>query len=87
MKTEHHTISITPDELDAIGAALELYLEHEYKVSPKLFDAFENETVDLLRDLTQCGYTLYIPGKKQFHGELTTDVDKWLKAMKKKVVQ
>ena len=83
MKTKHHTISITPDELDTIGAALELYLEHEYKTSPKSFDWLEENTFNLLSDLTQCGYTMYIPGKC----ETTTDVDKWLKAMKKKVVQ
>ena len=88
MQTKSHTIEINPDELDIIGTAIELYLEHEYKLSPKSFEWMEEDTIQLLRDLTSCGYTMYInAGNGLKSGYHTQDVDKWLKDMKKRVVK
>ena len=88
MQTKSHTIEITPEELETLGAALEMYIEHEYKTSPKVFDVWENETVDLLRGLVDCGYAMFInAGNGLKYGYHTQDVDKWLKDMKKRVVK
>ena len=86
MKINTHTISITPDELETLGIALEMYLEKELEMYPKNFEMLEEESLSLLRSLTECGYSMWLnPTGKLGNGKSTVDVDEWQAYQKKRL--
>lgn len=86
MKIKNHTITITPDELETLGLALEMYLQHELEMCPKQFEMFEEESINLLRSLTKCGYSMWLnPTGKVLEGRETIDVDEWIQHHKKNI--
>lgn len=83
MKIKEHTISITEDEKETIGLALEAYLVQEMRVSKDMetLRLLDNETLQLLQDFIDCGYTPTITSgdfhSKDFNMERHTDAWEW----------
>jgi hypothetical protein len=74
------TLTVTPDELETIGAGLEVIIREEVKVYRReMMDTFNNDTISMLRTLIQAGYSIFIPGKG--HGldsRMCYDVDEFI---------
>ena len=93
MKIKQFTISITSKELDTLGAALEMRIIEEIKIYKENVDLMIEENVDLLRDLANIGYSLYIRAEKKtgdwqddvLNGKLTIDVDEWIEYQKREL--
>jgi hypothetical protein len=84
MKINSHTISITPEDLETLGMAMEIYLLKELEMYHKNFEMFEEESIELLRSLTECGYTMWLDaGAGVLNGKATVDVNEWIKHHKK----
>lgn len=70
------TITITPDELETIGAAIEQSLHNEAARIEKrqTFEILMEQEIDILRELMSVGYSAYIPGAEKLEGRLCYDV-------------
>jgi hypothetical protein len=85
MKTHTITISITPDELEILGGAVEQSIKKEIEAFGDKTWAYEEE-LDLLRELVNIGYAMWLnPTGKIKDGKLCRDVDEWLAHIKKTV--
>ena len=80
MEINHITITITPDELELLGNGLEESLRRQVaKMSRSSFDLLCEEEVNLLRQLVNCGYSMYLnAGKTLSDGRLCYDVDEFV---------
>ena len=87
MQIKSHTITITEDEKDTLGIALELYLEREMKTVKnfELFKDIEEDTIEMLQEFIRCGYSPVISNKK-FEFKHYTDAWQWLEDKHKEVV-
>lgn len=84
MQINTHTITITDDEKDSLGMALEALLQQEMKATKCSFNTFKDMNrpeIDLLHQFIYMGYILTIKkeSKSILDFENTTDVEKWLK--------
>lgn len=82
MQINTHTITITDDEKDTIGMALELYLQEEMKLkwAFKTFEKINKEEINLLQQFVYMGHILTITKESDdiFDIRNTTDVQEWL---------
>lgn len=68
-------ITITPDELETIGGALEQSLRNEAaRMKRETLNVLMDEEINMLRVLMEVGYASYIPGAEMLNGRLCYDV-------------
>jgi len=73
-------ITITPDELEMLGTALELSIKDQTEMMERdSFDMLVTEEVDLLRNFVRAGYSIYLNGGKSLRdGRMCHDVDEFV---------
>lgn len=88
MHIQSHKVNLTPGEVEIIGDALCAEVERsaksfkEKEITMKDFEVLHQPEIDLLRDLTQVGYSIYIQGDDVLDGKFTTDTNEWIESLK-----
>jgi len=81
MKTKEIVVSLSQDEFDTLGQALEDYLRSEITTHPNHFDLIK-EDIAMLHDFVLLGYRLSITTKDPFDFEIMTDAYEWAERIK-----
>jgi hypothetical protein len=88
MHIQSHKVSLTPGEVEIIGDAICEGIRHKaikYKEKEIPMDDFADlheQELDLLNDLTQIGYLLWISYTDEQEGRLTTSPSEWIESLK-----
>ena len=88
MHIHSHKVNLTPDEVEIIGDSISAELSNlakqyqEKGIDMKEFDGLYEPEINLLRGLTELGYSLWIPGKDVFDGRFTTSLTDWIESLK-----
>jgi len=79
MQIKTHTITITEDEKDTLGAALEDYIinSFEYHMTFESYRLLNEDNLDLLHDFINMGYRLTISNEDWTDFEMKYYPDAW----------
>jgi hypothetical protein len=81
MQTKEIVVSLTQDEFDTLGQALEDYIRSEIINFPSHFN-FMGEEIALLHNFVLLGYRLTVKTNDPFDHEIMTDAYEWVERIK-----